>query len=449
MTPLAALFLSAATTSSDSTDVLWRNVNLDEVMFVGVSPSEALLDEIIKLNTGSPERLYRIGRIMVGDIGASYALKPASPAAFLRGIVESSMCKRSTLKALCGHVDPSVAIFAAERLAYLDGLVNNVTDVSLSLEDRQNSINALMHTLHLESLADVLACGPDAIVRGLNRIVAATDKTDPDNFLANSLCPADRGAWLHRLSILDAGLYAEVMLAILCSEYGFVDERVATWAVNNASGLEYLESLGKNMRIFTKRCDANANDTLVKQGLVKKTTAATKPTAYTSLDSMVGLLTPDELGAMLFSTSAKVAESTMSYVLDAAPLTMLANFMFGNTMRKPQTGEITGMLTRSSLDRKLDLAKVLNSIYTGSNEPGAPSPHGEHIAYLPWVDELLLAFTRLHIPALREETAVKLFASVSQTVGDDAASWEYLMVLCNEWDSTFIDLLASAAAIVK
>lgn len=449
MTPLAALFLSAATTSNDSTDVLWRNVNLDEVMFVGVSPSEALLDEIIKLNAGSPDRLYRIGRLIVGDASNSCALNSGSPADLLRGIVDGSVCKRSTLTALCSHVDPTIASLAAERLTYLNGLVNNATDASMSLEDRQDSINALMCTLHLESLSSVLACSPDTIVWGLNRIVAATDKMDPDNFLANSLCPADRGSWLHRLSIMDAGLYAEVMLSILCSEYGFVDERVATWAVNNTSGLEYLESLGKNIRIFVKRCDANATDVLVKQGLVNKPTAALTGKSYTTLDSMVGLLTPDELGAMFFSTNAKVAESTVAYILDSASLTMIANFMFGNTMRKPGTGEITGMLIRSSLDRKLDLAKVLNSIYTGNSEPGAPSPHGEHIAYLPWVDELLLAFTRLHIPALREETAVKLFASVSQTVGSDAASWEYLMVLCNEWNSTFIDLLDSAAAIVK
>lgn len=449
MTPLAAIFLSAATTSNESTDVLWRNVHLDEVMFVGVSPSEALLDEIIKLNAGNPERLYRIGRLIVGSASTSCALNPDSPADLLRGIVDSSVCKRSTLTTLCGHADSAIATLATERLTCLDGMVHDVTDASKSLEDKSDSINALMCTLHIESLANVLGSNPDTIVWGLNRIVAASAKQGPDNFPANSLCPENRGSWLHRLSILDAGLYTKVMLSILCSEYGFVDERVATWAVNDTKGLEYLESLGKNIRIFTKRCDANANDVLVKQGLVNKPTAALMPKSYTSLDSMVGLLTPDELGAMFFSTNAKVAESTVSYVLDSASLTMIANYMFGNTMRKPKTGEINGMLTRSNLDRKLDLAKVLNSIYTGSSEPGAPSPHGEHIAYLPWADELLLAFTRLHIPALREETAVKLFASVSQTVGSDAASWEYLMVLCNEWDSTFIDLLNSAAAIVK
>ena len=449
MTPLAALFLSAATTSNDSTDVLWRNVNLDDVMFVGVSPREALLDEIIKLNAGNPDRLYRIGRLIVGSASTSCALNPGSPVDLLRGIVDSSVCERSTLTTLCGHVDPVIATLATERLTYLDGIVQNVTDASKSLGDKTDSINALMCTLHVESLAGILDSSPDTIVWGLNRIVAGETTQGPNNFPANVLCPADRGSWLHRLSILDAGLYTKVMLSILYSEYGFVDERVATWAVNDTNGLEYLEGLGKNIRIFTKRCDANATDVLFKQGLLNKPTAAYAPKSFTSLDSMIGLLTPDELGAMLFSTNAKAAESTVSYVLDSASLTMIANFMFGNTMRKPKIGEITGMLTRSSLDRKLDLAKVLNSIYTGSSEPGAPSPHGERIAYLPWVDELLLAFTRLHIPALREETAVKLFATVSQAVGSDAASWEYLMVLCNEWNSTFIDLLDSAAAIVK
>lgn len=449
MTPLAALFLGAATTGNASTDVLWRNVNIDELMFTGVSPTKDLLDEIIQLNSGDPGRLYRLGRLIVGDTSASRALDPNSQRDLLTGIIDSPVCERSTLKVLRGHADLVVATKAAERLTYLDNMVQDILDPDKDPEDVVNNVDALMRTLHLESLRSVLGSKPNVIVRGLNSITSGTTETDPDKFLASVLCPANRGSWLHRMSVLDGRMYDEIMLSILSSEHGFVDERVAVWAINDARGLAYLEGLGKRSASFAKKCDVKARDALIKQGFIKKPMSGVVDKSYASLDGMIGLLTPDELGVMFFSTTAKVADSTVDHILDSASLTMIANFMFGNTMRQPKTGEISGMLARSNLDRKLDLAKVLNNIYTGSTDPGAPSPHGEHVAYLPWADELLLAFTRLNIPALREETAVKLFATVSQKIGSEAASWEYLMILCNEWDSTFIDLLDSASAIVK
>jgi len=448
MNPLGSFFLSAARQQGPHTDVLWRNVNYDEILFAGVSPSETLLTEIIMLNEGNGERMYRLGRLLVGDINTSRALDPNSSVDLLRGIMDGATCKSDTLRALQSHADPAVSKMASERLTYLDGLVSGASDTSRSLADREKVINELMTSFNLESITAVLEASPEAIVYGLNRIVPATETNEPDRFVHNSMCPASRNSWLHRMSILNGPVYDKVLLCILRSEYGFVDGRVAGWAVGQSNGMEYLEGLGKNIQAFTKRCDPAARDILMKRGLVRKP-AAEKAPAFTSLDSMVNLLEPNELGALFFSTFAKVGSNTSSHILDSVSVPMVANFMFGLSMRKPEAGEITAMLHRWSADRRMALAETLMNMYTGDKGPDGASPHGEHVAYLPWADELLLAFSRLHVSALSEDTAAKLFASVVDVVGVDAESWEYLMVLSNEWQSTFVDLLASAAAIVR
>ena len=48
---------------------------------------------------------------------------------------------------------------------------------------------------------------------------------------------------------------------------------------------------------------------------------------------------------------------------------------------------------------------------------------------------------------MREIGASKLYETVVERIGYKPEAWEYLMVLCNEWDSTFIDLLDSASVI--
>lgn len=440
MTHLAEILLSASTIKNEATDILWRNINIDDLEFVGVSPSDVLLDEIIVLNVGQPHRLYALGRLLADVSSITHVLAHCSNADVIKGVIDNPLCSLSMLTSLSGGTNSDIASVAMSKLTYLTDLTATITSgVGLVTESqRAEAISSLLLTMQVCSLRSALDFNADQVVARLNHISRATTN--------GYYCPSTRASFLYRLSIIECDLYQQVMLAIVCSEYGYVDAHTLHWALNDLNGQDYINGLGKEIRHFTKRCDSAAIEMLASHGYIKTPNKTTGAPSYASLDSMADLLSPDELGAMLFSTAGKVSESTMAYVTDGVAVTMLANFMFNNTLRKPAAGEITTMLRNFSLERKLELATVMNSIYAGNVQDGAGA-HADSIARLPWAHELVLAFSRTQFPHMREIGASKLYETVVERIGYKPEAWEYLMVLCNEWDSTFIDLLDSASAI--
>lgn len=440
MTHLAEILLSASTIKNEATDILWRNINIDDLEFVGVSPSDVLLDEIIVLNVGQPHRLYALGRLLADVSSITHVLAHCSNADVIKGVIDNPLCSLSMLTSLSGGTNSDIASVAMSKLTYLTDLTATITSgVGLVTESqRAEAISSLLLTMQVCSLRSALDFNADHVVARLNHISRATTN--------GYYCPSTRASFLYRLSIIECDLYQQVMLAIVCSEYGYVDAHTLHWALNDLNGQDYINGLGKEIRHFTKRCDSAAIEMLASHGYIKTPNKTTGAPSYASLDSMADLLSPGELGAMLFSTAGKVSESTMAYVADGVAVTMLANFMFNNTLRKPAAGEITTMLRNFSLERKLELATVMNSIYAGNVQDGAGA-HADSIARLPWAHELVLAFSRTQFPHMREIGASKLYETVVERIGYKPEAWEYLMVLCNEWDSTFIDLLDSASAI--
>jgi hypothetical protein len=441
MTHLAEILLSASTIKNEATDILWRNVNIDDLNFVGASPSDALIDEIIVLNVGQPHRLYALGRLLADVSSITHVLAHCSNADVIKGVIDNPLCSLSMLTSLSGGTNSEIASVAMSKLTYLTDLTATITGgVGLFTEtQRAEAISSLLPTMQVCSLRSALDFNADQVVARLSYI----SKTDATN---GHFCPSTRASFLYRLSIIECDLYQQFMLAILCSEYGYIDAHTLHWAMHDLNGQDYINGLGKEIRHFTKRCDSAAIEMLASHGYIKTPNKATGAPSYASLDSMADLLSPGELGAMLFSTAGKVSENTMAYVTNGVAVTMLANFMFNNTLRKPAAGEITTMLRNFSLERKLELATVMNSIYAGDVQDGAGA-HADSVARLPWAHELVLAFSRTQFPHMREIGASKLYETVVERIGYKPEAWEYLMVLCNEWDSTFIDLLDSASVI--
>lgn len=103
MTHLAEILLSASTIKNEATDILWRNVNIDNLNFVGVSPSDTLIDEIIVLNVGQPNRLYALGRLLADVSSITHVLAHCSNADVIKGVIDNPLCSLSTLTSLSGE----------------------------------------------------------------------------------------------------------------------------------------------------------------------------------------------------------------------------------------------------------------------------------------------------------------------------------------------------------
>jgi hypothetical protein len=130
---------------------------------------------------------------------------------------------------------------------------------------------------------------------------------------------------------------------------------------------------------------------------------------------------------LLSNDSAELPEGFLVDILQTAPEHVIAPFLVGASARRPRSGEALELLRRIGMERASALALLLTS----------------GVETVPWVHELLIGLPVRSLDKVGIGGLYALEQILSERLKNPAA-WEMVLVMSEEWDSTFDSLLDAA-----
>jgi hypothetical protein len=459
--PLATTLLAARQAQSDTSELLWRYASIPELRFVGVAPSPTLLSELLMMHDGNNSSSIIAGLVPDAQMCAAMA---TNPSALVRlGAVCNPLVTLATLQILATDADPNVSKMATHFVSSITSLTATAKDLSLELTSRILAVTELVSTVRVESVKEIYAFDKDLLVAGLTHVgniifASSTYGGDSDEdvyydddseespgsqaaALVQHFVVKSREDFFMRLEVFCPELVDELKYALINSDLGIITSDIVLWAHDQPEvGQVLLGSLADTPK-FTKRCVKPAIALLREFGYMKPLRTPEFKKWWTNLESMVDILEPEELGAILFSSTDTVSPETMLLILNHASPSVIANFFCGLTPRKPETGEITHIINSIDAVRRLELGTAVKTVLDAADE-GSNS-----ISKLPWIGELILLFSKTALPTLDLRSVQELHDSVCSYMDKNLGGWEFLLVLSKEWNSTLIDLLETSVAV--
>jgi hypothetical protein len=130
---------------------------------------------------------------------------------------------------------------------------------------------------------------------------------------------------------------------------------------------------------------------------------------------------------LLSNDSAELPEGFLVDILQNAPDHVIAPFLVGASARRPRPGEVLELLRRIGTERASALALLLTS----------------GVETVPWVHELLIGLPVRTLDKVGVGGLYALEQILSERLKNPAA-WEMVLVMSEEWGSTFDSLLDAA-----
>lgn len=407
MTSLANILIGAPSQASPAGDVLWRNADLEQLEYVGVIPTEELLDELLTFKSGG-DAGTTLGRLVPGR--AHVARLVTHPSVNVRlGAVKNRETTSHDLNTLIADVEKTVAEAAADELTRRNDLVAKALS-----SDTEALVAILVETL------------PEAIERILD--------ADP-RLVAFGCQGVDTAILLGRLGVIDPDLRDRVALAVLEEENAPISTAVARWACsgNPIAEVALAGILGSKNQL-RRRLTPGAQHVLVTAGHLSAPVPPAAPVKYTALDDMALILETAEIAAMYFSSNSDVSAELHERIMQEAPVQLVVNHLIGGTPRRPRDGAVRDLLAKATPERRLEIAQAL--------EKAEAEKVLERVA---WGGELLLGFRRVGVVKLDIDSVTNLLATIDSALASNDLAWEYLMALSEEWEATIVDLIDSAA----
>lgn len=415
---LATILIRATAPASPAGDVIWRNAEIENLDFVGITPSRNVLEELVSFR-GPSVAGETLARLVPGTENVA-ALTTSEHASVRTGVCSNREVTREQLDALTNDPSQEVRSAAEKELADRDRLRNTVTGSADTAESYR-------------AAAEILSNGRVEEIRWLNATKPA--------LLAGALAADDANAM--RLANLAPETFSDIAANVATDENLLVGASVARWVLGDGDLQQaLLADMAKNQGKTRKRLTASAQHILTQAGILRKAGAPEPRKIHVRLEDMALALEPGEIAAMYFSTVERTSQAFAAEVLDTAPVSLLVNHLVGQTARRPSAGDVVGLLRCSSPERRNEISDALENIVSRAEQAtDLRSP----IEGLPWGGELALALKRVRASALREEEASGLLREIDTVLAGDELAWEYLIALSEEWEGALIELVTSAA----
>lgn len=403
---LASAMLQVPRPTGEVGDVLWRQAEMTSVPFAGCSPTDALFDEFLFILRGEAATNFAA---IVPNADKLDSLVTSAVQEFRLGVVKNPLLTDAQLATL---TTDTVADVAAAATA----LQGERTDARAKATGPEPDAVEVVNILDLEGVRQLLASDPELLVTGMIRSHKRNDLLD-------------------LLEVLDKSLFDELMLAWTTTEGTPLDVRAANWLCATEVRIDTL--LGNvPSATLRRRCTPGATRVFADAGVVTLPAPPKSPApAYASLETMVLVMPPSELAGMLVGSDSPVSEQVSDKILLKSQPTLVANYMSGMCLRKPQPGEVTRLVSAASADQRVEWGAAI--VKQGQESDSLVGP---------WAGELLLLATMDWLTRLDETGLASLNEVLVERLGDIAAVWEFAMILSEEWEATLFDLLDTAVA---
>jgi hypothetical protein len=405
MTSLANILIGAPLQPCAAGDVLWKNADLETLDFVGVIPTAGLLDELLAFKSGG-DAGTTLARLTPGHL---QRLVTHSTANVRRGAVNNRLARSEDLAALASDPDAGVAGAANTELARRADLHGKAVngDTKAVVEILTGTVPEMIEMLLVHD-ARIVTAGCQSV---------------------------DTAVLFGRLSVLDPGLRDRIGASIVADEGVPVSTAVAAWACGDGDvAVAALDMLLASKAGLRRRLTPGAQHVLIEAGHLSAPAKPASPVKFTALDDMALILETPEIAAMYFSSNADVSGELHERIMQESPVQLLVNHLIGATPRKPRHGAVRELLVNATPERRISIAEALEK-----------AEAEKIVERLAWGGELLLGFRRVGVLRLDIDSIGDLFAGIDAAVAGNELAWEYLMALSEEWESTIVDLVVSAA----
>lgn len=391
---------------SDVGDAIWRNTDIAGAEWIGICPSEQLFDELL-ITIGAGESGTCLGKLVPSRERLEHAIKSGSPSV-RRGAVLNPHTTDEDLDMLGADSADTVAQAAKDEIAERVRLRAEIVNGS------REALVSVIRSARVQLVAEIIETEPDA---------------------AAAVSPGDQGELLAKLKVLDPQLRDRFALAVIADERAYLTSAAVRWALDGSLAGETLLAAMDERRLRARATDA-ALGILIDEGLL----APAKPQqslSAASLEGMALVLTPGELAAMYFSSTASISETLEDTILSKCPVHLLAAYLLGNTMRRPTPEMVRRAIIGVNMERRAELCAAF----------GVAIKDPEQILGLPWAGELALGMTTTGLRRLGMAAASELFVTLDEMLNHRAEGWEFLLVLAEEWERTLVDLAIAAGVI--
>ena len=381
---LANTLIKSYIDNIDIRDIIWRNVDIEDVNFAAFPPSEKLEDEFISFLEGS--KLQKFVEVVPDDLFLKKCLSNKKVKA--SWVLENPFASGETLK-LAGQSDKLTDILTS-RSSLENHTPREIADkVRLyNLNDRIKAltiINTMDRELH------------DNIVFMLFGLTDDSYAGFVDAYMVN---------WLSRPSDK-----SDLILGILEQGTKIINGRITTGAT---------VLLGKLGIFLDRKRSAKTNN--FDQG-VALNSSMLNTLKLTGMSSF-------ELMPMVMSTTFDMKPEELCGYLEEAHDSYLSNYLAGDLARKPN-GATLDLLFSQMESEKLD---NISTILLKDKK--------DELAGLPWFVYLLKYLPKVYLHCENEETPYILSEDIN--LNNDKAAWEFLLVVSSEWESG-LDKLVEAS----
>jgi hypothetical protein len=407
MASLATALAAVPHGPSDVGDIIWRNTDIAGAEWIGICPSEQLFDELL-MTVGAGENGTCLAKLVPSRALLERAITTGS-ASVRRGAVANPHTTDDDLAALSADKAVTVAQAAKDELAERSRLRAEIANGS------REALIALIHSVRLQLISEIIDTEPEA---------------------AGSISPGDQGELLVKLEALDSQLRDRFALSVIVNERAHLTATVVRWALNGSvAGETLLAAMGE--RQLRLRATDVAVGVLTQAGLLAPAKQQQTTTSAATLEGMALVLTPGELAAMYFSSTAPISETLEDTILAECPAQLLASYLLGAVRRQPTPEMVRKAIMGVDTERRSELCLALSAAI---KDP-------EQVIGLPWAGELALGMTTTGLRRLGMSAAGELFCTLDEMLNHRAEGWEFLLVLAEEWERTLADLAIAAGVI--
>lgn len=385
-------------------DTLWRSSDLEGLDFAGCAPTTALISEMFMLNV--PETLEHAGRLTPTSESIDAALGLNSPVSYRRGVAQNPAASDAVLSVLSSDPDKSVADLAAQQV-----------------EDRKN--------LRQQFQTDPAAAASAALSARQFHVIASEFSAHSHHVIAALATSDMHASALLALAAFSSDLHDQLLLEWVSGLEVPMTAYAAKWVCASALRAETLLG-GASTQVLRRKATPMARSVLEAHGVLPRMST---PSAV-PLDGLLIGLTPSEMAAMVIGSEAPVSGEIAHRAILAAPPSLVANFLRGACLRRPDSDMVLSLVESASSDQRQSWAEALS----------ASGLTGEDISFLPWAGPLLLVGSLDFVESLGVQAAAELNAVFEQKLASNEAAWEFACVLSEEWTGTIAGLLDSAVA---
>ena len=396
---LASALIKLPGTKGDVADVLWRNATVSEIDTPLAVPSDRVVSEMVQLTDGGVTTSFVKNLPHRDNIDVVLRLGPNAAAA--QGIADNPVSSAAQLDAVA-VTGTAAASAAAARLAADDQDVLDARRFDLMVIDR------FVTDGRFDTWANnVVAAGTDIVADTFRRLVVAAPRY-ADQLVMRAL---ERGIQLDVVMVdrlINAStVVADTGRALLEEAYTTIrsPERLVTPAASRL-----LSAVGINPRVVKERHSTGTDDTMAM-----------------SLRA-AGLSDHEIAPLVLGNDTTRLPDGFLVSLLINCGDPLVAQFLGGSSAREPRTGEALALLRAIGPIRAGAVAELL----------------GDSVERAPWAAELLVGLPCRNIDTLGMGSLHELRSLLTEQIGQDTASWEFVCVMSEEWEQTLDSLLAAS-----